>query len=477
MNILLTGATGYIGKRLLPVLVNKGHKVYCVVRDRNRFNPGQGIVDKIEIVETDFLYRSDIKKLPHNIDAAYYLIHSLLSSKSDFLIQEKQTAINFREYIEKNNVKRAIYLGGIYNDNNLSKHLSSRQNVERILCGSNVPVTVLRAGIIVGSGSASFEIIRDLVERVPIMFTPKKINTRTQPIAIRNVIDYLVGCIENQSTSGKIFEIGGPDILTYKDMLKIFAQERQYTRFFFSVPFLPVSLTSYWLYFITSTPYRLVHNLLESLKNEIIVQNNDIRKYITTELIDYRQAIRLAFDKIQQNMVISSWKDALASSRNGDDLSLFIEVPVFGCYADKREKSFSRPTEEVLTNIWNIGGKHGWYSPQWLWEIRGFLSKLGGGVGLNRGRRDSEELHMGDALDFWRVIVADKNKMRLLLYAEMSLPGEAWLELKINTGQPNILILTATFRPKGILGRFYWFSVLPFHSLIFGRMLNNMVKL
>jgi len=477
MNILLTGATGYIGKRLLPVLVQNGHKVFCVVRNKNRFYASEEILSKIEIIEADLLYRPEIKKLPQNIDIAYYLIHSMMSSKSEFIIQEKQTAINFRDFVEQTNVKRAIYLGGIYSDNNLSKHLKSRQNVENILCGSHVPVTVLRAGIIVGSGSASFEIIRDLVERLPIIITPSKINTKTQPIAIRNVIDYLTGCIENPGTIGKIFEIGGPDILTYKEMLKIFAQERNYKRFIISVPFLPLGLTSYWLYFITSTPYRLVLNLLESLKNEVIVKNNEIRDFIPTEIISYRHAIRLAFDKIQQNMVVSSWKDALASSRAGDDLSRFIEVPVYGCYVDKREKTFTRSSAEVLANIWNIGGNNGWYSTQWLWEIRGFLSKLGGGVGLSRGRRDSEELHMGDALDFWRVLVADKEKGRLLLYSEMSLPGEAWLEIKIINGSPNILQLTATFRPKGILGRWYWYSVLPFHYLIFGKMLERIISI
>jgi len=477
MNILLTGATGYIGKRLLPVLVQNGHKVFCLVRNKNRFYASEEILNKIEIVEADLLYRSEVAKLPKNIDVAYYLIHSMMSSGSEFVLQEKQTAINFRDFLEKTNVKRAIYLGGIYNSSNLSKHLKSRQNVEKILCGSHIPVTVLRAGIIVGSGSASFEIIRDLIERLPVIITPTKINTRTQPIAIRNVIDYLVGCIENKDTLGRIFEIGGPDILTYKQMLKIFSEERKYKRYFLSIPYLPLSLTSYWLYFITSTPYRLVLNLMESLKNEVIVKNDEIKNIIPTEIIDYRNAIRLAFDKIQQNMVVSSWKDALASSRSGDNLSNYIQVPVFGCYIDKREKPFTRSPDQVLANIWNIGGENGWYSTQWLWEIRGFLSKLGGGVGLNRGRRDSEELHMGDALDFWRVLVSDKEKYRLLLYSEMSLPGEAWLEIKIIPGNPHKLELTATFRPKGILGRWYWYSVLPFHYLIFGKMLKNIISI
>jgi hypothetical protein len=221
----------------------------------------------------------------------------------------------------------------------------------------------------------------------------------------------------------------------------------------------------------------LFRNLLESLKNEVVVKNHEIREYIQTEIIDYRGAIKLAFDRIQQNMVVSSWKDALASSHIGDDLSSYIEVPVFGCYVDKRTKTFTRSPEEVLKNIWNIGGHNGWYSTRWLWEIRGFLDKLSGGVGLNRGRRNSDDLHMGDALDFWRVIVADKKKYRLLLYAEMKLPGEAWLEIKIIPGNPNTLELTATFRPKGISGRLYWFSVLPFHSLIFGKMVKNIISL
>jgi len=477
MNILLTGATGYIGKRLLPVLVQKGHHIFCVVRNKNRFYVSPEFRLNVEIIEADFLKEKDLDNLPNNIDIAYYLIHSLMNHVSKFVDLEEEAAINFKNYTQRANVRRIIYLGGIYNDLNLSEHLISRQNVEFVLRSGSVPVTVLRAGIIVGSGSASFEIIRDLIEKMPVLITPKKIVTRTQPIAIRNVIEYLTGCIENGKTTGKIFEIGGPEILTYMDMLRIFAEERDYKRYIYSSRLISIRFTALCLFFITSTPYRLFRNLLESLQNEVIVKDHEIREYIPVEIIDYRGAIKLAFDRIQQNMVVSSWKDALASSRVGDDLSGFIEVPVYGCYVDKRKKTFTRSPDEVRENIWNIGGHNGWYSTRWLWEVRGFLDKLSGGVGLNRGRRDSDDLHMGDALDFWRVIVADKKKCRLLLYAEMRLPGEAWLEIKIVKGDPNILELTATFRPNGISGRLYWFSVLPFHSLIFGKMVKNIVSL
>jgi len=477
MKILLTGANGYIGKRLLPLLIEKGCKVYCVVRNKNRLNVNDYILSKITIVEADFLSTVDNTDLPTDIDAAFFLIHSMSSSNKNFDDLEAITAWNFIEYINRTQAKQVLYLGGIYNDNNLSKHLASRYNVEKILSKSNVPLTVLRAGIILGSGSASFETIRNLVEKIPILIGPRWLETRSQPIAIRNVVDYLCQCLLNEKTYNRVFDIGGPDILTYKQMLIQFAEVRGYKRFVASFPVPLPRLSSYWLSIITSISYNLTKNLVDSLKNEIIVKNDEIRELIPSELIDFKTAVKLAFDKIQQNMVVSSWTDAMASGMMNVDVNHFVEVPIYGCFIDKKIKSFNRNPEEVMQNIWAIGGERGWYSSRFLWKIRGIWDKIIGGVGLRRGRRSPTEINTGDALDFWRVLLASKEKRRLLLYAEMKLPGEAWLELSIvEKNNQHFLYQTATFRPYGLAGRLYWYSVSPFHQIIFNSMIRNIIN-
>jgi len=475
MKILLTGANGYIGKRLLPVLLESGHQIYCMVRDKARMIVPEYILEQITIVETDLLHPVNIQNVPKDIDVVYYLVHSMASTNKHFDKLEELVARNFVEYIDQTTAKQIIYLGGIYNDSNLSKHLASRLNVETILFTAQKPLTVLRAGIIVGSGSASFETIRDLVEKLPVMITPHWLNTKTQPIAIRNVIDYLKGALLNEKTFNKIFDIGGPEILTYKEMLLQFAEVRGYKRYVITLKFLPVTMSAYWLFVITSTSYYLAKNLVESLRNQIIVKHFGINGIIPTKLLDYKTAVNLAFDKIAQNMVISSWKDALASSQFDTDILKHVEVPIWGCYTDKRKQNFTADINDVLNNIWSIGGEKGWYSANSLWMMRGAIDKVFGGVGIERGRRSPTELYMGDALDFWRVLIADKCKRRLLLYAEMKAPGEAWLEFKIREKE-NIktLYLTATFRPRGIAGRLYWYSMLPFHYFIFKSMVQRL---
>lgn len=472
MKILLTGVSGYIGQRLLPVLLEKKHEVVCCVRDKDRFNVNKYQGYNLTIIEVDFLNEESLQNIPKDIDVAYYLIHSMATQSGDFGKMEEICATNFKKRIEQTNTKQVIYLSGISNTEELSKHLSSRKNVETMLSGSSFALTTLRAGIIVGSGSASFEIIRDLVEKLPFMIAPRWLNTKCQPIAIRNAVEFLIGVIGKTETYNKSFDIGGPDILTYKEMLLHFARIRGLKRRIVIVPVMTPGLSSYWLYFVTATSYALAKNLVNSMKVEVICKPNSLTELLHIELIDYDTSIKLAFDKIEQNQVLSSWKDAQTSSLLHKGISKFIEVPTNGCFIDVRTRKLKDP-HTSLEKIWRIGGKNGWYYGNWLWKIRGFIDQVFGGVGMRRGRRSDTELQTGDALDFWRVLLAKKEEKRLLLYAEMKLPGEAWLEFSID--HKNVLTQTATFRPLGLLGRLYWYAVLPFHGLIFNGMINKIV--
>ena len=473
MKILLTGVTGYIAQRLLPVLLENGHEVICCVRDKNRFNNKFDILSNVKVIEADFLKKETLLNIPNDIDVAFYLIHSMSTQIGDFENMEEICATNFKNCIEKTNAKQVIYLSGISNAEDLSKHLSSRKNVESILSGSNFALTTLKAGIIVGSGSASFEIIRDLVEKLPIMITPRWLKTKCQPIAIRNVVEFLIGVIGRQDTYNQSYDIGGPDILTYKEMLMRFAKVRKLKRRIFIVPIMTPKLSSYWLYFVTSTSYALAQNLVNSMKIEVICKPNNLADLLGITYIDYDSSIRLAFDKISQNQVLSSWKDAQTSDIFSTGFTKFIEVPVNGCYKDIRTVQIEN-IELSTDKIWSIGGKTGWYYGNWMWKIRGFMDQIAGGVGMRRGRKSDTEIVSGDTLDFWRVLIADKKEKRLLLYAEMKLPGEAWLEFKIDKN--NILKQTATFRPLGLLGRLYWYTVLPFHGFIFKGMINKIAE-
>jgi uncharacterized protein YbjT (DUF2867 family) len=474
MKILLTGVTGYIAQRLLPVLLQNGHHVVCCVRDKNRFNSKKYASENLSVVEADFLVKDSLKSIPDDIDVAFYLIHSMSTQTGDFESMEKVCADNFRERIQNTKAKQVIYLSGIVNEEELSKHLSSRKNVESILSGSSFALTTLKAGIIVGSGSASFEIIRDLVEKLPLMVTPRWLETKCQPIAIRNVIGFLVGVIGNTKTFNQSYDIGGPDILSYKQMLLRFAEIRGLKRRIIVVPVMTPKISSYWLYFVTATSFALAKNLVNSMKVEVICQPNNLAKELGISLLDYDSSIKLAFDKIEQNQVVSSWKDAQTSDILQKGISQYIEIPVNGCFKDVR-KSQVKDSQASLGKIWAIGGKTGWYYGNWLWELRGFFDKLVGGVGMRRGRKSGTEIAAGDALDFWRVLFADTGEKRLLLYAEMKLPGEAWLEFKID--EMGILTQTATFRPLGLPGRLYWYAALPLHGFIFNGMIRKISAL
>ncbi|WP_442846474.1 SDR family oxidoreductase [Leeuwenhoekiella sp. H156] len=473
MKILLTGANGYIGMRLLPLLLEAGHQIVCAVRDKNRLSVNAKTREQIEIVEIDFLDDPEPGKLPKDLDAAYYLIHSMTSSTSDFDEKEERSARNFNTYLEATDCKQVVYLSGIVNEENLSKHLQSRKRVEDVLYQGNFNLTVLRAAIIVGSGSSSFEIIRDLCEKLPIMITPKWVKTRCQPIAIRNVLQYLTGVLGHEKCYNESFDIGGPDILSYKQMMLLYARVRKLSLTIIDVPVMSPKISSYWLYFVTSTSYKLALNLVDSMRVEVISKDTRLQELLKIKPINYVDAIKLAFEKIEQNQVVSSWKDSMVSGRFRKDLSHYVKVPEFGCLKDRQSIRLENP-EQALENIWSIGGNRGWYYADFLWKIRGFIDKVAGGVGLRRGRTHSNEIYEGDSLDFWRVLLADKEERRLLLFAEMRVPGEAWLDWEID--EDNVLHQTATFRPKGLWGRLYWFSMLPFHYFIFSGMIRNIAS-
>ena len=472
MKILLTGATGYIGKRLLPLLALQGHQIFCCVRDKNRFYCPLELQNSVTVIEVDFLNEATLQSIPNDIDAAYYLIHSMSGSDDNYDDLERISAENFVKKVNETTVQQVIYLSGIVNDISLSKHLSSRKKVEETLNTGTFPVTTLRAGIIVGSGSASFEIIRDLVNKLPIMITPKWLNTKCQPIAIPDVLEFLSKSLFNPLTYRQSFDIGGTDVLTYKEMLLGYAKARNLKRWIFTIPIMTPKLSSYWLYFVTSTSYRLASALVSSMKVEVVCRDHRINDILNIKPMSYQQALSRALIKIDENNVASSWKDSLVSGRFSVNISEYLKVPKKDCFIDRRKKTIE-DMDFTINRIWSLGGDTGWYYADWLWDLRGFIDKIYGGVGSRRGRTNKTEIHTGDALDFWRVLYTNREEGKLLLFAEMKLPGEAWLEFKIIK---NVLYQTATFKPNGIWGKLYWYSVIPFHGFIFKGMLNKLIR-
>jgi uncharacterized protein YbjT (DUF2867 family) len=476
MKVLLAGANGYIGTRLIPCLLEKGHTVVCLVRDKRRFKENSDFSDRVTVITGDLLHEDGIQAFPENIDAAYYLVHSMAEG-SGFSEMEATSARNFVNALEKTNCKQIIYLSGISNDEALSQHLTSRRKVEDVLQESKSALTVLRAAIIIGSGSASFEIIRDLTEKLPVMTVPRWVNTRSQPIGIRDVLFYLENVLLNEKTYDQNFDIGGPNVLSFKQMMLTYAKVRKLKRYIITIPFLSPKISSYWLYFVTSTSYSLAQSLVNSMKNETVCRNNAINNIIPHQCISYEEALRLAFEKIEQNSIVSSWKDALNMGYLRSEFMDQIKVPQNGTQEYKVKLPFKHDVEQVIKNIWAIGGKRGWYYWDWIWGIRGFIDKIFGGVGLRRGRTSTDRIAPGDVIDFWRVLLADKENKRLLLYAEMKLPGEAWLEFKIvERDSKMFLSQVATFRPNGLWGRLYWASMFPFHIFIFKGMAKKIVN-
>ncbi|MGF7081716.1 SDR family oxidoreductase [Mucilaginibacter sp. UYCu711] len=476
MKVLLAGANGYIGTRLIPVLLEQNHNLVCLVRDKRRFHEQSDFSDRVALIKGDLLKEATVESFPKDIDVAYYLVHSMSQDKN-FADLEAQSAQNFVKLLDKTHCKQVIFLSGITNDDNLSEHLLSRRHVEDVLREAKARLTVLRAAIIIGSGSSSFEIIRDLTEKLPIMTVPRWVHTKCQPIAIRDVLGYLDGVMLNEKAFDKTFDIGGPDILSFKDMMLNYAKVRHLKRRIITIPFLSPKISSYWLYFVTSVSYSLAQSLVDSMKNETIMKNHDIDKVIKRECLTYREALALAFKKIEQNSIVSSWRDALNNGYLTSDFMDQIKVPQNGTLEYKVNTPFDRDPIAVLNNIMAIGGKRGWYYWDWIWGLRGFFDRVVGGVGLRRGRTSDVTVSPGDVIDFWRVLLVDKVAKRLLLYAEMKLPGEAWLEFKIieRNGKKSLSQI-ATFRPSGLWGRVYWYLMFPFHLFIFKGMAQQIVN-
>jgi uncharacterized protein YbjT (DUF2867 family) len=474
MNIIVTGANGYIGRRLVTSLLKQGHKVTAIVRSKRNYRKIHGDPEHLLVLEADLEHQETLNRISGEYDCAYYLVHAMSNTKGNFEQREIVAAKNFRSFAERLNLKQTIYLGGIYNSESLSPHLLSRKLVEDELSRSSVPLTSLRSAIIVGSGSSSFEIIRDLSEKLPIMITPKWLGTKCQPIAIRDCMRYLVGVLGKEESYNRHFDIGGPDILTYKQLLLTYSEVRQLKRCIWTIPILTPRLSSYWLTLVTAVPYPLAKNLVDSLKNDVVIKDDSIKEIVPGECISYKDSIRFAFKRIDSNDVLSSWCD---NDADIDFDSQAVQVPNHACFKDVRIVNVGDSNVKALERIMKIGGDNGWYAGDWLWEIRGYLDKLIGGVGLRRGRRNPRSLIPGDTIDFWRVLVANEDPGRLLLYAEMKLPGEAWLEIKlVQENGVSQLKQVATFRPRGLLGRLYWYSVLPLHSFIFPNMAKKLAN-
>lgn len=475
MKILLTGANGYIGTRLIPVLLENQHEVICLVRDKRRFDQQSAYADKVTVITGDLLKAESIDDFPEDIEAAYYLVHSMTGTRK-FRELEAASAENFVKKIAKTACRQIIYLSGMGGGDDLSEHLKSRQAIEEILKKAQAKLTVFRASIIIGSGSASFEIIRDLAEKLPVMTAPRWVNTRTQPIAIRDVLAYLEGVLGKEAAYDACFDIGGPDVLTFKQLILKYAESRNLKRRIFVIPFLSPRISSYWLYFVTSTSYSLAQNLVDSMKNETVARDNKIQNIVPRKTLSYKEALKLAFVKIEQNSIVSSWKDALNRGYLNAEFMDQIKVPEKGTMTYKVLMRYDRQSDDVFNNIWSIGGNRGWYYWDWIWDLRGFIDKLFGGVGSRRGRTSNVNIRAGDVLDFWRVLLADKVKRRLLLYAEMRLPGEAWLEFKlVDKDGKQYLSQIATYRPHGLLGRMYWYAMFPFHLFIFNGMARQII--
>lgn len=473
--ILVTGATGYIGGRLIPHLLDAGYRVRCLVRDPVRLQ-GRPWQTQVEIVAGDVLQPASLAPALQGCAAAYYLIHSLAGG-SDFHERDVKAAANFANAAYEAGVRRIIYLGGLAEASaELSEHLRSRQQSGDALRTSPVPVTEFRAGVIVGSGSLSFEMIRYLTERVPVMICPRWVYTRTQPIGIREVLDYLVAALDVPESTGKIIEIGGADVVTYGEMMLLYAQVRGLKRWMIQVPVLTPRLSSYWVNLVTPIPAAIARPLIEGLRNENVVHDDSAaRLFPHIQPAGYRLAVQRALARLDAGNLESVWSDALSTSQ-GDVPPVTLTVHE-GMVLERRQRVVALSPEQLYTIFTGIGGKRGWFAFNWAWEIRGLMDKLIGGVGLRRGRRDPDALRVGDALDFWRVEAVEPNRL-LRLRAEMKVPGKAWLQFQATPREDGQTLLSqiAFFAPKGLFGWLYWYALYPFHGFIFSGLIDQIVR-
>ncbi len=469
LRILVTGATGYIGGRLVPRLLERNYSVRCLARNPENLR-GRGW-EGVEFVKGDALHQETLPLALAEIDVAYYLIHSMRAGEKGFEERDRIAARNFAAAARQAGVKRLIYLGGLGSEEHeLSPHLDSRHEVGNILRDSGIPVTEFRAAVIVGSGSISFEMIRYLTERLPIMICPRWVKTLCQPIAVRDVLAYLMETLERPETAGKIFDIGGADILSYRDMMLEYASARGLKRYLLQVPVLTPRLSSYWVDLITPIPAPISRPLIEGLRHDVVCHNPIAREAFSVRPIGYREAVRLALDRVQHGTVETIWSGALASVHASNRPETRLE---------SRETELKEPPERIYTVFSGIGGARGWFYAEWAWKLRGWIDRMLGGPGLRRGRRNPDQLSVGDALDFWRVEEVIPNRL-LRLRAEMKVPGKAWLQFEIKPGldknEMNRFVQTAFFEPKGLAGLLYWYALYPIHSLIFSGLSREIQK-
>jgi uncharacterized protein YbjT (DUF2867 family) len=477
--ILVTGATGYVGGRLVPQLLQAGYRVRALGRSVSKLKGRPwGSHPLVELAAGDVLDRESLIKACEGVWAAFYLVHSMNADPKGYTETDRRAAQNMVEAAAKAGLNRMIYLGGLgrQDDPRLSEHLRSRHEVAHILQSGKVSTTFLRAAMILGAGSASFEILRYLVERLPVMITPAWVNSRVQPIGIRNVLNYLQGCLEHDEVLGQTFDIGGPEVVTYRRLFQTYAEEaRLQKRLIITVPFFTPRLSSYWIHLITPIPSSIARPLAEGLRNAVICQDNRIRDIIPQELLDCRQTIRLALERVQQQQVDTCWMDASAAASVPQEWIYCGDTPYSG--GTSLELGYRIQIQASMPEVWEpvirIGGRNGWYFGTVLWKIRGWVDRLIGGIGFRAGRRHPSELRPGDALDFWRVLEVNPPE-HLLLLAEMKLPGEALLEFRLKQLENGVTELQqlSRFLPRGLGGLLYWYGLDPFHRLLYPNMLK-----
>ena len=461
MRILIVGASGYIGSRLVPPLESRGHDLVLMSRDvralADRF-PGA------KVVAADLLDPSTLPRALEGVEVAYYLAHSMGAGERGFAERDRRAARDFAEAAAQAGVSRIVYLGGLGDDSpDLSHHLASRHETGAELAAHGVAVTEFRAAVIIGSGSASFEILRHLTERLPIMITPRWVGTQCQPIGIRDVLDYLVGALDHPEVTG-VVEIGGPDVLSYGDMMRTYARQRGLRRLMIPVPVLTPRLSSYWVNLISPVPAGIARPLIEGLRNEVVVRDPGPASAFAVRPLSYAEALADAIDRVERHDVESTWFDALVPP---DDDSLSTMTSTEGMFVERRRRVVPASPQEVFAQVERVGGRAGWPYANPLWRIRGLADRLVGGVGMRLGRRDPDHLRVGDALDFWRVEEIRRPSV-LRLRAEMRVPGRAWLQYEVtSTSGGSLLVQTAFFEPKGLPGLVYWYGLYPIHGLIF----------
>ena len=461
MRILVVGASGYIGSRLVPLLEALGHDLVLVSRDAR---PLAARFPESQVVAADLLDPSTLPPALEGIEVAYYLAHSMGAGERGFAERDRQAARSFAQAAKRAGVARIVYLGGLGDDSaDLSHHLASRHETGAELAAHGVPVTEFRAAVIIGSGSASFEILRHLTERLPIMITPRWVGTRCQPIGIRDVLDYLAGALGHPQETG-IVEIGGPDVLSYGDMMRTYARLRGLRRLMIPVPVLTPRLSSYWVNLVSPVPAGIARPLIEGLRNEVVVRNPGPATAFGLHPLPYVEALQRAIDRTDRHDVESTWFDALAAP---DKASLSSVTSQEGMIVERRQRTIAAPAEDVFAEVERVGGDAGWPYANLLWWARGLMDRVVGGVGMRLGRRDPDQLRVGDALDFWRVEEVRRPTL-LRLRAEMKVPGRAWLQYEVlPTEAGSRLVQTAFFEPKGLPGLAYWYVLYPVHGLIF----------